>query len=57
MEGAGLRSVYEKQGLTYLVPQGRLNLAQDAVLGTSMKHELVPRGRLNLAQDAVLGTS
>jgi hypothetical protein len=37
------------------VPQGRLNLAQDASPGYIMQHVSVPQGRLNLAQDASPG--
>ena len=38
---------------TNLVPQGRLNLAQDASPGYTMKHDQVPQGRLKVVQDGV----
>ncbi len=31
----GLKSLWENRDFVSLVPQGRLNLAQDAVLGTA----------------------
>jgi hypothetical protein len=37
-----------------LVPQGRLNLAQDAVLGLIAKDDPVPQGRLKIGTGAVL---
>jgi hypothetical protein len=37
------------------VPQGRLNLAQDASPGLDLGERPVPQGRLNLAQDASPG--
>jgi hypothetical protein len=36
-----------------LVPQGRLNLAQDASPGYIMKHDRLPQGRLKVVQDCV----
>ena len=38
------------------VPQGRLRVAQDVVLGSDLRDEPVPQGRLRVAQDVVLGT-
>jgi hypothetical protein len=40
---------------TNSVPQGRLRVAQDAVLGRIYKDELVPQGRLKVAQDGSPG--
>ena len=36
------------------VPQGRLNLAQDASPGLDLKRRLVPQGRLEIGRDAIL---
>jgi hypothetical protein len=36
------------------VPQGRLNLAQDANPGLDLKGRLVPQGRLNVGRDVIL---
>jgi hypothetical protein len=35
------------------VPQGRLNLAQDASPGSIMRHGRVPQGRLKFVQDCL----
>ncbi len=35
----GLKSVRENRGFTNLVPQGRLNLAQDASPGYIIRHD------------------
>jgi hypothetical protein len=34
------------------VPQGRLNIAQDASPGYIMQHDQVPKGRLKVVQDS-----
>jgi hypothetical protein len=36
------------------VPQGRLNLAQDASPGLDLKGRPVPQGRLKIGRDAIL---
>ena len=36
------------------VPQGRLNLAQDASPGLDLKGRSVPKGRLKIGRDAIL---
>ena len=36
------------------VPQGRLNLAQDASPGLDLKGRPVPQGRLEIGRDAIL---
>jgi hypothetical protein len=36
------------------VPQGRLNLAQDASPGLNLKGRPVPQGRLEVRRDAIL---
>jgi len=43
------------QGLKSLVPQGRLNLAQDASPGLDLKGRPVPQGRLKIRRDPILG--
>ncbi len=42
---------------TDLVPEGRLRVAQDAVLERDSRDGPVPQGRLKITQDAVLGTT
>jgi hypothetical protein len=42
-------------GITSLVPQGRLNLAQDASPGLDMQARPVPQGRLEMGRDEILG--
>jgi hypothetical protein len=37
------------------VPQGRLKVAQDAVLGKLIQNDAVPKGRLIIPQDEILG--
>jgi hypothetical protein len=37
------------------VPQGRLNLAQDASPGLDLGERPVPQGRLKIGRDAILG--
>jgi hypothetical protein len=37
-----------------LVPEGRLNLAQDASPGLDLKRRPVPQGRLKIGRDSIL---
>jgi len=41
-------------GITRLVPQGRLNLAQDASPGLDLQARPVPQGRLEIDRDEIL---
>ena len=43
----------ENPPFTDLVPEGRLRVAQDAVLGRDSRDGQVPQGRLKITQDAV----
>jgi hypothetical protein len=49
----GLKSAYVRSRFPNSVPQGRLNLAQDASPGYITKHDSVPQGRLKVVQDCV----
>jgi hypothetical protein len=50
----GLKGVCENQDLRILVPQGRLNLAQDASPGLDLQARPVPQGRLEIGRDEIL---
>jgi hypothetical protein len=43
-----------RTGFVSLVPQGRLNLAQDASPGLDLNGRPVPQGRLKIGHDAIL---
>ena len=49
-EGGNRRSLHSANS----VPQGRLNLAQDASPGLDLKGRSVPKGRLKIGRDAIL---
>ena len=49
----GLKSVCENSDPNS-VPEGRLNLAQDASPGLDLKGRSVPQGRLKMGRDAIL---
>ncbi len=53
-EGYGLQSLRENQRIAKSVPQGRLNLAQDASPGLDLQERPVPQGRLELGRDEIL---
>ena len=50
----GLKSLRENSGFKSLVPEGRLNLAQDDSPGLDLKRRPVPQGRLKIDRDAIL---
>ena len=52
--GQGRRSRSLVSVAPKLVPQGRLNLAQDASPGLDLKGRPVPQGRLKIGRDAIL---
>ena len=52
-KGAGTKENMREPGFTNLVPEGRLNLAQDAVLG-DLQARPVPQGRLEIGRDEIL---
>jgi hypothetical protein len=49
-----LKSLRENSGFASLVPEGRLNLAQDESPGLGLKRRPVPEGRLKIDRDAIL---
>ena len=50
----GFKSVCENSIFQTLVPQGRLNLAQDASPGLDLTGRPVPEGRLKIGRDTIL---